>query len=90
MGFAGVVVPRHEDRILKDARRLFVEVRWVDGFEQRVREIEALPVVEWKGRTLRTVRCHGTTGKGPHDVHLAESRLWCLMDLRGFRCAYHN
>jgi hypothetical protein len=89
MGFAGTVVPRWEDRILRDAMAFFREVRGDDEYARREAEIAAAPVVEWKGKTLRTLRCNGTTGKGPHDVHLAESRLWCLIDLRSYRCAYH-
>jgi hypothetical protein len=55
----------------------------------RASEIAALPVVEWKGRTLHTLRCHGTTGKGPHDTNVPESLLWSLIGLRGFCCVYH-
>lgn len=56
---------------------------------QRQREIAALPTVEWKGRTLYTIRCTGTTGKGPHVLNVPEALLWALIDLRAFRCPYH-
>jgi hypothetical protein len=57
--------------------------------QQRAAEIEVLPVVEWKGRTLRTLRCRGSSGRGPHDVHVPEALLWSLIDLRAYRCPYH-
>lgn len=82
-------VPLHEDRIVRDTRRQFLEFLGPDEEARRVSEIEALPTVEWKGRTLRTIRCHGTRGKGPHDMNVPESVLWALMSLQAFCCAYH-
>jgi hypothetical protein len=55
----------------------------------RQREIDALPTVPWKGRTLYTLRCHGTSGKGPHDVNVPLAMLWHLINLRRFFCVYH-
>lgn len=51
--------------------------------------IQALPLIVWKGRQLRTIRCQGTSGKGPHDVNVPEALCWHLIDLRGFYCPYH-
>lgn len=56
---------------------------------ERAREIAALPTVQWKGKTLKTLRCHGITGKGPHDCNVPEALLWALISLRDFRCVYH-
>jgi hypothetical protein len=56
---------------------------------RRYAEIEALPTVEWKGRTLYTLRCNGTSGKGPHDVNVPLALVWHLMSLRRFFCVYH-
>lgn len=54
--------------------------------EQRARDIDALPTVEWKGRTLYTLKCDGPW---PHLVHVPEHQLWHLIDLRAFRCPFH-
>ena len=71
------------------ARSAFVAARGAEAEARRLAEIEGLPVVEWKGRTLRTIRCTGTTGRGPHDVHVPEALLWSLMDVARYRCPYH-
>lgn len=55
----------------------------------RERAIAALPQVMWKGRTLYTLRCHGTSGKGPHDVNVPLLLVWSLIDLDRFYCVYH-
>ncbi len=55
----------------------------------REREIAALPVVAWKGRTLYTLRCQGISGKGPHDVNVPLGMLWHLLTLQRFLCVYH-
>jgi hypothetical protein len=47
-------------------------------------------VVTWKGRRLRTIRCQGDFGKGPHDVNVPEALLWCLISLARFLCPYHR
>ena len=57
---------------------------------QRRREIAALPVVVWKGQRLRTIRCTGDFGKGPHDMNVPEAILWHLLHFSRFRCAYHQ
>jgi hypothetical protein len=56
---------------------------------KRDTEIEALPIVEWKGRRLRTIRCHGTSGKGPHNLNVDEALPWALMDINRFLCPFH-
>lgn len=55
----------------------------------REAEIARLPTVQWKGRTLYTLRCHGTSGRGPHDVNVPLMLVWHLIDLRSFYCVYH-
>lgn len=60
-----------------------------DDYVRRLTEIRALPQVEWKGRKLRTIRCQGEFGKGPHDVNVPESLLWTLRHFEAFRCPYH-
>jgi hypothetical protein len=59
------------------------------GTARRQAEIDRLPVVVWKGRTLYTLRCVGTSGKGPHDVNVPEGLCWALIGLDHFRCVYH-
>lgn len=78
-----VSTARAREAFREDASDLFEEAR-------REAEIAALPVVEWKGRRLRTIRCHGTTGKGPHDYNVPESFLWALISLQRFTCPYHS
>jgi hypothetical protein len=56
----------------------------------RAREIARLPQVEWKGRRLYTIRCHGDFGKGPHDMNVPEALLWSLRSLQFFLCPYHR
>lgn len=56
---------------------------------KRQAEIDALPVVNWKGRMLYTLRCHGTSGKGPHDVNVPLAMVWHLISLKRFYCVYH-
>ncbi len=57
--------------------------------QKRATDIAALPIVEWKGRALRTLRCHGISGKGPHDVNVPEVLLWSLIDINRYLCPYH-
>jgi hypothetical protein len=57
--------------------------------DRRALEIAALPRIEWKGATLHTLRCHGTSGKGPHDQHVPPGLLWALVSLKDWHCPYH-
>lgn len=56
---------------------------------RRQQEIDALPTMTWKGRTLYTIRCCGVSGKGQHAVNVPELLLWSLIDLRRYFCPYH-
>jgi hypothetical protein len=56
---------------------------------RREREIAALPTVSWKDRTLCTLRCQGTSGKGPHEVNVPLAAAWHLISLSRFFCVYH-
>lgn len=95
MRHRGRAVGLHEDRQRAKAIGAFIEYCHAFGMPplvalaHRASEIAALPTVEWKGRTLRTIRCHGETGRGPHDVHVPESLLWSLLDLQTYRCVFH-
>lgn len=55
----------------------------------RQAQIDALPQVVWKGRTLYTLRCIGTSGKGPHDVNVPLAHCWHLLRLDRMYCPYH-
>lgn len=86
----------HQSRRVASARALFVEVRGEAAAAGRQAEIAALPSVVWRGRngdrpaqTLYTIRCHGRTGKGPHDCNVPESLLWSLMSIKEYYCVYH-
>ncbi len=80
----------HEDRSLITTRDAFIEWRGVNAARQRRWEIEALPMVEWRGRTLYSLRCDADFGNGPHVVNVPERVLWSLIDVRHFRCVYHR
>lgn len=73
------------DGLIADARAYLGP----EGTSRREAEIAALPTVEWKGRTLYTLRCHGVSGKGPHDVNVPVALLWHLMSFTRFLCVYH-
>jgi hypothetical protein len=84
------VLGLHYERQLQTAREAFVEYAGLEAVAGRQAEIEALPAVQWKGRTLRTVTCAGDYGRGPHQVHLPEQVLWALLSLSHFRCPFHR
>ena len=72
------------------ARAAFVALEGEQAAARRQVQIAHLPIVEWKGRLLYTVRCDAQFGKGPHDVNVPEHVLWALLDLRAFRCPFHQ
>ena len=76
---------RGADDLISEAKHLLGPIRAA----QRERDIAALTVIEWKGRTLYTLRCRGISGKGEHDVNLPLLHLWHLIDLGWFLCPYH-
>ena len=76
----------------RGADELIAEAREELGPERaakREAEIAALPTVAWKGQTLYTLRCHGVSGKGPHDVNVPLALLWHLISFKRFLCVYH-
>jgi hypothetical protein len=73
------------DKIIAEAQGYLGPARTA----QRQAEIDALPSVVWKGRTLYTLRCSGTSGKGPHNVNVPLAMLWHLLSLTRFYCVYH-
>jgi hypothetical protein len=80
----------HTDRRTATARKAFIDCLGEAEAERRAAEIAALPLVQWRGRPLRTLRCHGERGMGPHDANVPEALLWSLISLRGWRCVYHQ
>jgi hypothetical protein len=82
-------VAQHDDRRVATVRASYLEIAGPERAAERAAEIASLPTVEWRGRTLRTIRCTGTRGRGPHDMHVPESLLWSLIDLGRYRCPYH-
>jgi hypothetical protein len=73
------------DRVIAEARRFLGPC----GTARREREIAMLPTVNWKGRTLYTLRCKGTSGNGNHDVNVPIALVWHLIDIERFFCVYH-
>lgn len=82
-------IPRHYEDNLARAKAAYLDIAGPDLAAVRASQIASLPTVEWRGRTLRTIRCTGVTGKGPHDMNVPESLLWSLIDLGRYRCPYH-
>ena len=87
--YRGRSVWTHEAARTARARAAFREIRGEAAGCQRETAIAALSVVEWRGRTMYTIRCTGTTGRGPHTVHVPAGLLWSLIDVRAYRCPYH-
>jgi hypothetical protein len=85
----GAAAP-HEAARCARTRAYYRDALGVEAEARRARDIDALPRVEWKGKPLRTLRCHGTSGKGPHDCNVPESMLWALIGLVPFYCVYHR
>jgi hypothetical protein len=80
----------HPERQRLSAMTAFMEIRTEAEAVQRQAEIDALPAVEWKGKPLRSLRCNGISGKGPHVCNVPESMLWALIDLRSYLCPHHQ
>lgn len=81
----GVATPRHRLNRQRDrAKALFVELCGEGSAFIREAEIAALPIVEWQGKTLRTLRCQGISGKGPHDCNVPEGLLWGTVEAPRF------
>lgn len=87
----------HEDA--RAARtRAWVRATYGEAFEaKRAAEIDALPVVIWRGPSgLRapvrryTITCGGSFGRGPHTVNVSAHWLWHVLHLHLFRCQRHQ
>lgn len=72
------------------AHAAFVAVYGIEAATERQRQIEALPLITWKGKALRTIHCCGDYGKGPHAQHVPEHLLWSLIDVRYWLCPFHR
>jgi len=81
---------RYAERCLRRTRDAFVELCGEHAARQRAAAIAQLPVVEWRGRALRTLRCAADFGRGPHNVNVPEYVCWALISLEHFRCPYHR
>lgn len=86
---SGIGVAEREQRAAERARGYFRHLRGESDEQQRAAEIAALPLVAWKGRPLRTLQCHGGSGRGEHDVNVPEWVLWALIGLQPWYCPYH-
>jgi len=80
----------HQQRVLRTARRAFLDFKGAAEYRRRAAEIAALPSIVFKGRALKVLRCHGVRGNGPHDCHVPESLLWALMALTPWCCVFHH
>lgn len=88
-GFVKRAVGLHPEA---QARRAEVTARAAMGrawWARRRAEIAALPVVVWKGTALRTILCHGTSGRGSHRVNVPAALLWQLVAVEDYFCPYH-
>lgn len=84
---------RGADAIIADCQALLGPERTAI----RQAQIDALPRVDWRGpqgtrpaRTLYTLRCHGTSGRGAHDTNVPLVLLWSLIEIRRYLCPYHT
>jgi hypothetical protein len=77
------------EAVLARTRAAFAEMYGEAAAGLRQMEINNLPAVEWKGRTLRTLYCAAPFGR-PHDLNVPEFVLWSLLDLRLFVCPWHR
>jgi hypothetical protein len=80
----------HPAKQAASARAAFLGFYGACAAETRQAQLDALPVVVWKGKTLHALCCTGTTGRGPHVVNVPASLVWSLIDLRAYRCPYHG
>lgn len=89
MALRSTTVGLHVAKQALRARAAFVEFRGAEAAIARQAQINQLPRVEWKGKPLFTLRCNGTSGKGPHNCNVPEGLLWSLISLNRFLCPYH-
>ena len=72
-----------------EAFREYAVGRWPDrpienSVEKRRREIDELPTVTWRGRTLKTIRCL----RCGQLRNLPPSALWVVIDVKHVICAW--
>lgn len=77
------------DDLIASSKRYLLDMHGEEGLAKREAEISCLPRVIWKGRELCTLRCQGTSGKGPHAVNVPIAVVWALISLHKFFCVYH-
>jgi len=80
----------HLEARARRLRQAFVDAYGEAAATVRQQQIDQLPVVDWKGKTLRTLRCLGPYGQGPHTQNVPEYLLWSLIDLRVWLCPFHR
>lgn len=80
----------HLDARRDRARSAYLELAGPEATARRQAYIDRLPVVEWKGKRLVTLRCNGRSGKGPHDQNVPEALIWSLMDPDRWLCPFHH
>ncbi len=78
-----------DERALARAQKHHLTEMGIASFFRRGEEINQLPKVAWKGRSLFTLHCNADFGKGPHDYNVPEFICWILLSLTSFRCAWH-
>lgn len=74
----------HPESAIDRASRAFIAERGLLAGMRRGAEIDALPVVVWKGRALHTYRC-----VGGHDINAGDELGWSLISLTRFACPFH-
>ncbi len=80
-------VGRHNAAQIQRAKEVAAEFGL--DMDRRQAEIDALPSKDWKGATVYRLTCHGTRGKGHHDVWVPEPVLWHIGAVHRYRCPYH-
>lgn len=77
---------RHNAR----ARQAYEAIRGAASADERAAAIARLDAKDWKGQRVYRLTCHADFGRGPHDQFVPEGLLWSLIDLRAWRCPFHQ
>ena len=80
---------RGADAVIAECRAELLELGGPARVVRREEEISALPIVIWNGRMLYTLRCCGSSGRGPHPMNVPLALVWSLIRLAPWFCPYH-
>lgn len=79
----------HQDRRDARAKQAFLALRGPADLAVREAQIQSLPHSVWRGHAVYAITCHGSTGKGPHQVNVPLALLFSLIEIEAYRCPFH-